>query len=109
MVKEVSSMTTNTLTAEVLGEAECIVRAEWLRLLSAAIPEHCHAVRTEMPATRSRPPQLAIRCATLGRRGVPLPACRSHRWATRRRNSRVWPTQRSPPGRRPPCPLAPGR
>jgi hypothetical protein len=109
MVKEVSSMTTDTLTAEVLDDAECIVRAEWLRLLSAAIPEHCAAVPAEMPVARPRPPQLAIRSARLDRRGAPPPASRSHRWATRRRNSRVWPTQRSPPGRRPPCPLAPGR
>lgn len=98
MVKEVSSMTTDTLPAEVLDEADRIVRAEWLRLLTAAIPERWHAVRTETPAARPRPPKLAIRCATPERRGAPPPGSPRNPSDTRRRSRRVWPTQRSPPG-----------
>ncbi|MEZ0382524.1 hypothetical protein [Mycobacterium sp. pW045] len=95
-------MTTDTLTAEVLEEADRIVRAEWLRLLAAAIPECCHAVHTEMPAARPRPPELAIRNATPERRGAPPPGSPRNRSDTRRRSRRVWPTQRSPPGGYPP-------
>ncbi|WP_409434880.1 hypothetical protein [Mycobacterium sp. SMC-14] len=73
-------MTTDTLAAEVLDEAEYIVRAEWLRVLTAAVPGHWTAVPTEMPVARPR-----------------SPASHQHRSATRRRNMRVWPTQRSPP------------
>lgn len=52
-------MTTDTLTAEVLDEADRIVRAEWLRLVTAVIPQHRGVVRTEMPVTRFPPPKLA--------------------------------------------------
>lgn len=90
-------MTTDTVIAEVLEEAESIVCAEWLRLLAAAISEHPAAGRPETPVARPGPPMLAFRCARPGRRGVPLPACCRHRSATRRRDRRVWPTQRSPP------------
>lgn len=103
MVKEVraitTAITTDTLTAEVLDEVECIVRAEWVRLLTASIPEHDDTVRTEMPAPRPRPPKLAIRSARPERRGAPAPGSPRNRSDTRRRNRRVWPTQRSPPGR----------
>lgn len=90
-------MTTDTLAAEVLDEAESIVRAEWLRLLTAGAPGNCTAAPTEMPVARPRPPKLALRGAPPDRRDAPLPASRRHRSATRRRNRRVWPTQRSPP------------
>ncbi|OBH18366.1 hypothetical protein A5710_21950 [Mycolicibacter sinensis] len=106
-MKEVSRMTTDTLTAHVLDEAERIVRAEWLQLLTA--PEHCYAVRTEMPATRLRTPKLALCSAGPARPGAPPPARRAHRSATRRRNTQVWPTQRSPPDARRMCPPAQGR
>ncbi|MCV7383670.1 hypothetical protein [Mycolicibacter longobardus] len=90
-------MTTDTLIAEVLDEAESIVRAEWLRLLTAEAPGHCTAERTETPATRPRPPKLALRGVKPDGRSVALPACRRHRSATRSRSRRVWPSQRSPP------------
>jgi len=90
-------MTTDTLTAAVLDEAESIVRAEWLRLLTAAVPGHRTAVSADMPAARPRPPTLALGSAPAGRCEVPLPVGRRHRSATRRRNRRVWPTQRAPP------------
>ncbi|UVO13060.1 hypothetical protein NM962_02600 [Mycobacterium sp. SVM_VP21] len=90
-------MTTDTLTAEVLDEAESIVRAEWLRLLITAKPGHWTAVLAEMPVARPRPAKLALGSATSDR-GDALPSAgRKHRSATRRRNSRVRPTQRSPP------------
>lgn len=90
-------MTTDTVTAEVLDEAESIVRAEWLRLLTAADPGRQKAASTEKPVARPRPPKLALCSATPERREVPLPADCRHRSATRRPNRRVWPTQRSPP------------
>lgn len=90
-------MTTDTLAAEVVNEAERIVCAEWLHLWIAAVPGHWTAAPTEMPVVRPRCPKLALRGAPPDRRDVPLPAGRRHRSATRRRNRRVWPTQRSPP------------
>lgn len=90
-------MTTDTATAAALDEAENIVRAEWLRLLTAADTGNLTAVTTELPVARPRPPKLALCGITFGRRDAPLPAGRRHRSATRRRNRRVWPTQRSPP------------
>ncbi|MFL0277357.1 hypothetical protein [Mycobacterium sp. SMC-19] len=90
-------MTTDTLAAEVLDEAEYIVRAEWLRVLTAAVPGHWTAVPTEMPVARPRSLKLALLSVISEQRDASLPASRQHRPATRRRNTRVWPTQRSPP------------
>lgn len=90
-------MTTDTLTAEVLDEAESVVRAEWLRLLTAAVPGHWTAVSTDMPVARPRPSKLVWCGLPSGRRDVALPSGRRQRSATRRRTRRVWPTQRSPP------------
>lgn len=90
-------MTTDTLVAAVLEEAESIVRAEWLRLLAAARPGRYAATPTEMPVARPRPPKLAFCGTTSDRDDLRLPASRQHRSATRRRNRTVWPTQRSPP------------
>lgn len=83
----------DTLTATVLDEAETIVRAEWMRLqLDTALSEPHVA---EAPAARPRPTQVAPVTTTLDRPGQPLNDC-GH-WSTRRRQNRVWPTQRSPP------------
>lgn len=87
-------MTTDTLSAEVLDEAEDIVRAEWLRLF-AAIPQTCTAARTEMPVARPRLRTLAaVRPA---RRGWPEPVLLRCGCEPRQRSGTVWPTQRSPP------------
>lgn len=90
-------MTTDTLTAEVLDEADRIVRAEWLRLVTAVIPQHRGVVRTEMPVTRFPPPKLAGCRVKPGGRDAPPPGNPWNRSDTRRRSRRVWPTQRSPP------------
>jgi hypothetical protein len=67
--------------------------------LTVSIPEHHDAVRTEMPATRPRPPKLAIRSVRPERRGAPYPRSARNRSGRRRRTRRVRPTQRSPPSR----------
>lgn len=90
-------MTTDTVTAEVLDEAEGIVRAEWLRLLTAAVPGYWTAVATDMPVARPRPPTLVLCGATCEPRDVSLSSGRRHRSATWLRTTGVWPTQRSPP------------
>lgn len=90
-------MTTDILTAEVLDEAESVVRAEWLRLLTAAVPGCWTAVSTDMPVARPRPPKLVLRGVACEPHDVSLPSGRRHRSATRLRTTRVWPTQRSPP------------
>lgn len=92
-------MTTDTLIAAVLEEAESIVRAEWLRLLAAARPGRYAATPTEMPVARPRPPKLALCSASSERRDGSLARGHRHRSATLRRNRSVWPTQRSPPRR----------
>lgn len=93
-------MTTDTLTADVLDDAEGFVRAEWLRILTASLAECLAAAHAEMPAARPRPSARALRAAGPDPGDMALPAHCRHRSAVRRRNRRVWPTQRSPP--RPP-------
>ncbi|BBX21588.1 hypothetical protein MTER_09990 [Mycolicibacter terrae] len=93
-----TSMTTGTLAAEVLDEAECVVRAEWLRLYTAATPEHCDAGAHRLPVSRPRPPKLAVRSAEPRRRGAPPPSGRDGR-AGGAVTREVRPTQRSPPER----------
>ncbi|NDJ90643.1 hypothetical protein [Mycolicibacter kumamotonensis] len=63
------SLTTDILTAEVLDEAERIVRVAGLRLRSAVNPKHCDAVRTECPSPGPAP-QARHTCARPKRRGV---------------------------------------
>lgn len=92
------SMSADTLTADVLDEAESLVHAEWLRMMTDAMPEHVSAEHTEMPVARPRPRKPALRTGRPRRPGMPPPAGGWRRSGTRRRNRWVWPTQRSPPG-----------
>ncbi|EFG78276.1 MULTISPECIES: hypothetical protein [Mycobacterium] len=88
-------MAIDTLTDTVLDEAERIVRAEWMRLqLDTALSEPQVA---EAPAARPRPTQVAAVTTTLDRPS--RPPSDSSQGSTRRRQNRVWPTQRSPPTR----------
>jgi hypothetical protein len=98
-VKEVSEMTTDTLTEAVLDEAEAIVCAEWMRLQhdSALREDELTGAGAEMPAARPRPPRLATLTTTLRR---PAMTHCGHRggWPARRwPGLPVWATQRSPP------------
>lgn len=90
-------MTTDTLIEVVLDEAESIVRAEWMRLLDAALSDYFTKDRAEMPAARPRPPRLYLRTGEPRWRGTQMQPYRAHRRAARRRGRRGRPTQRSPP------------
>lgn len=52
--------TTDTLIEVVLDEAQRIVRAEWLRVLEAALSKYFTTDRAQMPAARPRPPRLDL-------------------------------------------------
>lgn len=92
-------MTTDTLIAEVLDEAERIVDAEWLRLLSTG-GRALAAAYAKTPVAWPRP-TLALGGAVPTWPGVPNLAAPRRGPAVNRGHRRVWPTQRSPPlGRR---------
>jgi len=94
-------MTTDTLAEAVLGEAEAIVCAEWMRLQHSALrEEEFTGPHAEMPAARPRPPRVATLTTTLRPPG--MTHC-GHKggWPARWwPGLPVWATQRSPPQHR---------
>lgn len=86
-------MAIDTLTDTVLDEAKAIVRAEWMRLQlnNTALGESQIA---EAPAARPHPTHVTQLTTTLDRNWA---TSWQQAGSTRRRQNRVWPTQRSPP------------
>lgn len=85
-------MTTDTLPATVLDEAEAIVRAEWMRLQhnSASRKRKLAGACAALPAARGRRPQVALLTAASPRPDARPPEG-SKQWSPRRRPGQVWP------------------